>query len=189
MRSISKMPCMMPSSPKRPCSALKATSGRRLASVSAILRSTSTRAILYPSASRAAAQASPERSDTSRSTDRPPISTATCFGISKIQFRLGFGGLALGLFKDGRVLPPQMQRVACAEKLLDGNDLNLWELPVVGLKEASGCGLRDHALARRFERQKHAHLGALLIHRDDEILHHRRIEALAAHHRDDDSFS
>src|SRR3984893_18222862 len=166
MRSISKMPCMMPSSPKRPCSALKATSGRRLASVSAILRSTSTRAILYPSASSAAAQASPERSDTSRSTDRPPISTATCFGISKIQFRLRFGGLALGLFKDGRVLPRQMQRVAWAEKLLDGDDLNLWELTVVSLVETCGRCLRDHALGCWLQRQEHAHFGPLLIHRD-----------------------
>src|SRR3984893_19518475 len=81
-----------------------------------------------------------------------------------------------------------MQRVAWAEKLLDGNDLNLWELPVVGLKEASGCGLRDHALCRRLQRQKDAHFGAFLIHRDDEILHHRRIEALAALDRDDDFF-
>ena len=81
-----------------------------------------------------------------------------------------------------------MQRVAWAEKLLDGNDLNLWELPVVGLKEASGCGLRDHASGRRLQRQKHAHFGSLLIHGDDEILHHRRIEALAALDRDDDFF-
>src|SRR5580704_8468207 len=81
-----------------------------------------------------------------------------------------------------------MQRVAWAEKLLDGDDLNLWELPVVRLVKASGCGLRDHALCRRLERQEHAHLGAFLVHRDDKILHHRRIEALAALDRDDDFF-
>ena len=81
-----------------------------------------------------------------------------------------------------------MQRVAWAEKLLDGDDLNFWELPVLCLKEASGGGLRDHALGRRLQRQKDAHLGAFLIHGDDEILHHRRIEALAALDRDDDFF-
>src|SRR5580704_3482285 len=81
-----------------------------------------------------------------------------------------------------------MERVAWAEKLLDGNDLDSWKLPVVRLEEASGRRLRDHALRRRLERQKHAHLGAFLIDGDDEILHHRRIEALAALDRDDDFF-
>src|SRR2546430_2618573 len=81
-----------------------------------------------------------------------------------------------------------MQRIAWTEKLFDGNDLNLWELPVVGLVEASGRGLRDHALCRRLQRQKDAHLGAFLMDGDGEILHHRRIEILAALDRDDDFF-
>ena len=69
---------MAPSSPKRPCSALKAASGFNSASLCGASRPTSRRVTLKPSASSARAQASPERSETSRSAERPPISTATC---------------------------------------------------------------------------------------------------------------
>src|ERR1700680_2199308 len=79
MRRISRMPWMVPSSPGRPCSTLKATSGLSLASTSATSRPTSMRATRWPWASSASAQALPERSEISRSADQPPIKTATCF--------------------------------------------------------------------------------------------------------------
>ena len=73
---------MTPSSPKRPCSALKATSGFSRASNSAASGPTSTRVTRNPSPSSALAQASPERREIGRSAESPPMSTATCFIVS-----------------------------------------------------------------------------------------------------------
>src|SRR3546814_2435772 len=78
MPIISSRPCMQPSSPKGPCSALKATSGFTSASCWATSRPTSISLTVKPSSRSALAQARPEVSETSRSDDQPPIRTATC---------------------------------------------------------------------------------------------------------------
>jgi len=78
-------------SPYRPCSALKATSGLSFASVSAMLRSTSSFVTTKPSV-RGLRAGLAEHSDTSRSAERPPMRTATCLVmITNHQFGKVFG--------------------------------------------------------------------------------------------------
>ena len=74
--SHSRMPWTQPSSPQRPCSALKATSGAAAASADARSSPASISTTSNPSCRNAAAHSRPDTSDTSRSAERPPISTA-----------------------------------------------------------------------------------------------------------------
>src|SRR5215467_8566980 len=78
---ISSTPCSVPSSPGRPCSMLRATSGLTVVSTTAMSRPTSMRVTRWPRRASASAQALPERNDISRSADQPPIRTATCLLI------------------------------------------------------------------------------------------------------------
>src|SRR6516225_7373367 len=78
---ISSTPCSVPSSPGRPCSMLRATSGLTVVSTAAMSRPTSMRVTRWPRRASASAQALPERNDISRSADQPPIRTATCLLI------------------------------------------------------------------------------------------------------------
>src|SRR6266849_3446757 len=78
MARISSTPCSVPSSPGRPCSMLRATSGLTVVSTAAMSRPTSMRVTRWPRRESASAQALPERNEISRSADQPPIRTATC---------------------------------------------------------------------------------------------------------------
>src|SRR5215472_14324709 len=81
MARISSTPCSVPSSPGRPFSMLRATSGLTVVSTAAMSRPTSMRVARWPRRASASAQALPECNDISRSADQPPIRTATCLLI------------------------------------------------------------------------------------------------------------
>src|SRR4051794_2355986 len=79
MRRNSRTPCTVPSSPPRPCSALKTTSGLGESAATSPSRSrvTSIDQASKPSSSSAVVTSRPETSETSRSADQPPMRTAT----------------------------------------------------------------------------------------------------------------
>ena len=77
MSRISSSSCTVPSSPSRPCIAMKATSGDASRSRWIRSRPTSSATTSWPSRSSASSTRAPERSDTCRSSERPPFSTAT----------------------------------------------------------------------------------------------------------------
>ena len=93
---------MMPSSPKRPCSALKATSGRSFARVSRnVAIDIDAGDVKALRLERLGDRPRPSAARRRRSAERPPISTAMCFGMrSKIHFRLA--GLCVHRPDDGR---------------------------------------------------------------------------------------
>src|SRR5260370_264019 len=71
------MPCTVPSSPRRPCSALNTHSKPPSRKTSHVPASRSTGVTSWPRSRSAFATCSPERSDTSRSADVPPRRTAS----------------------------------------------------------------------------------------------------------------
>src|SRR6266576_2946570 len=77
MLRSSSIPCTVPSSPRRPCSALNTHSNRPSRSTSHVSASRSTGVTSLPRARSAFATCSPERIETSRSADFPPRRTAS----------------------------------------------------------------------------------------------------------------
>src|SRR5712691_10783202 len=75
--SSSNMPCTVPSSPRRPCSALKTHSNPPSRRTSQVSGSRSTSVTSWPRPRNAFATCSPERIETSRSADFPPRRTAS----------------------------------------------------------------------------------------------------------------
>src|SRR3990170_2863399 len=106
-RASSKAPWMQPSSPRRPWSAMKATSisAFRIAESQSPRMSISTTG--YPFRRSAEAAAPPVRSDTSRSEDSPPRNTPTVFPRNRPFSFIGDPPhFPLGAKRDPRQLPP-----------------------------------------------------------------------------------
>src|SRR5260370_1861239 len=82
------MPCTVPSSPRRPCSALNTHSKPPSRKTSHVPASRSTGVTSWPRSRSAFATCSPERSDTSRSADVPPRRTASLTTSFPLAYQL-----------------------------------------------------------------------------------------------------
>src|SRR5512138_1759546 len=85
MPRISRNPCTVPSSPHRPCSAMKPASGAAAARERARFSAASISTTAWPRARSAAATAAPVARLTVRSALLPPLSTATFFTPSLLD--------------------------------------------------------------------------------------------------------